>query len=653
MYRAMRRGSGLTVEVQCRVHVIARAAMAVAWLLGCTDDVADDRFVAGGSHPEKNAPRDSSAPNDGAFLDRTLSPAPEAAFPPKAEASVRDADREASTPIADAGRDGERDARHDGISDARTPIERPPPFTAKFVWRPITFERAVDLGHHAEPVRADAQVEPGAVTLKEVGESAGLANVVSGGNPHGTGVAFVDVDGDGYDDLFFANGWWTDAPPTKFASVLYLNHRDGTFVDATESSGLKAILAGVNLLAVAAADYDADGDFDFYVTTNPKDMLLQNDGAGHFVDVTAAAGAGGGLESSAAYARTGRGKIVSWGDFDSDGWLDVAVASSLFPGYPGNGYLLRNKGDGTFEGATNATGYAAAPTGSPCALMWTDYDNDGDQDLMIWNDQGTGTENRVLLQNDGGHFTNVGVAANLIDYVGNPMGIDGADIDRNGFLDYYVSNIGGNPLYLANGDGTFTNIMTAAGVAGTFGWGLGFEDLNADTWPDIFVSQLNGKYDMTFTHQGIVPPKFTPAWWSPSPTLYTGWLSNVGTAFADYDKNGTVDVVRETTDGSRVTLYRNDTSLGSDGWLEVRIGRAPRTGERGGISARVVVKTGDLVQFSDIKGGAGRTSASAVSARFGLGQWTGADWVAALWPDGRELSALNVPGNRTVALSAP
>jgi enediyne biosynthesis protein E4 len=316
--------------------------------------------------------------------------------------------------------------------------------------------------------------------------------------------------------------------------------------------------------------------------------------------------------------------------------------------------LLRNKGDGTFENVTAPTGYHAAPTGDPCALLWTDYDNDGDQDLQIWNDEGNPTQNRVLLRNDGqSHFTDVAVAAGLVDSIGHPMGIDGADIDRNGFIDYYIGNIAGNPLYLANGDGTFRNIMTEAYVNGSFGWGLGFEDFNLDSWPDIFIAQEDDKRDMTFTHHMAVPPKFIGAYWYPAPLLYTGWAHNVAVAFADYDKNGMVDIVRATTDGSRVTLFRNTTPVGSNGWLEVRIGRTPGTGEKGGVSARVVVKTGDLVQFRDINGGSSRGSNNATSARFGLGRWTGADWVAAIWPDGRELSALNVPGNREIVLDAP
>jgi hypothetical protein len=560
--------------------------------------------------------------------------------PPSAEGGDTGTERDAE--VADA-----TDVRH--VPEAEPPIVVPSPFTANFLWKPITFAGAVDLRRPPSAVAADAQVGPGRVHLTEVGEAAGLSKAIGGGNGKGVGIAFVDVDGDDYDDIFVANGQWVNA--TQFASQLFLNRRDGTFVDHSNESGITAVLGAKDTFSVAVADYDADGDFDLYVTTHPNDMLLANDGAGHFTDVSTAAHVGG-PASSQALARSGLSKIGSWGDLDGDGWLDIAVASATLQGIPYRGYLLRNKGDGTFESASVSSGFMAAPTGDPCAVLWTDYDNDGDQDVQIWSDQGTSTANRVLLQNDGkAHFTDVTVAAGLVDRVTNPMGIDGADIDRNGFNDYYISNIGGNPLFLGSEDGTFTNIMSQAGVAGSFGWGLGFEDLNRDSWPDIFVTQIEGRYDLTFTHQGTLPPKFTVGYWSPVPILYTGLSHNIVAAFADYDRDGRIDIVRATTDGSRVTLFKNDTDLGSANWLDVRIGRTPRTGERGGVSARVVVKTGDLVQFRDINGGSSRASNNATSARFGLGQYTGADWVAALWPDGRELSALNVAGNQTIVLS--
>ena len=70
--------------------------------------------------------------------------------------------------------------------------------------------------------------------------------------------------------------------------------------------------------------------------------------------------------------------------------------------------------------------------------------------------------------------------------------------------------------------------------------------------------------------------------------------------------------------------------------------------ERGGIAGRVVVKTGELAQFRDIVGGSSRASQNAMSVRFGLGQWTGAEWVAVLWPDGRQSVVINVEGNQVL-----
>ncbi len=79
----------------------------------------------------------------------------------------------------------------------------------------------------------------------------------------------------------------------------------------------------------------------------------------------------------------------------------------------------------------------------------------------------------------------------------------------------------------------------------------------------------------------------------------------------------------------------------------------PGTGALGGISGRVVVKTGDLVQVRDITGGSSRGSQNAMSVRFGLGQWTGAEWVAVLWPDGRQIVVTGVEGNQVLEMPAP
>ncbi|MEM9875022.1 MAG: CRTAC1 family protein, partial [Myxococcota bacterium] len=460
-----------------------------------------------------------------------------------------------------------------------------------------------------------------------------------------------DVDGDGFDDLFVANGRW-EGTDRRFASRLFRNEAGGRFVDISASSGVASILAGRDAYSVAAADVDADGDLDLYVTTHPHDVLLRNRGDGTFVDGTADAQAGGPPSSEAA-ASAGSSKIASFGDVDGDGHVDVVVASSTFDDQPTHGYLLRNRGDGTFEDVTAAYALQVSRQGNPCAVMWSDLDNDGDQDLWVWNDRGAPTENRTLLRNEGDRFVDITRDANVTDRIGNPMGIDAADIDRDGHLDVYVSAIGNNPLYLSRGNSVYDEVSGEAATRGDFGWGLGFEDFNLDGWPDLFVAQEDDLPYLTFTHLGPPDggevPRFTRQAWAHSPTDARR-AHNVGAAFADVDRDGRVDVVTATTDGSRVQLFRNETDVGSHHWLEVRVRVAPETGQAGGTAARIAVKTGDVIQFRDVSGGSSRASQSAVSVRFGLGHWTGAEWVAVLWADGRQVVRTGVEGNRRLEL---
>jgi hypothetical protein len=547
-----------------------------------------------------------------------------------------------STGVGDDDDDDNGGAGIDGGNPGGTGTggENNEPFEAAFLWQPITFDDAVDLGFEAAAIPADQQVAPGAVTLSEVAVEAGLGDSTAGGNSHGVGVGFIDIDNDSYEDIFLATGAGTD-------SQVYRNDGDGTFSDFTTESNVGAILGGVDTYSVAAGDYDRDGDLDIYVGAHPRDYLLQNNGAGQFTDVTLAAGAGGPASAQPGSAS----KIVSWGDYDGDGLLDMAVASSTLSGHPENGYLLRNDGDGTFTDVTSAAGFAAAPTGNPCAVMWSDFDSDGDQDVWIWNDRGDALRNRALLRNDSGVFTDITEQARLTEMVvGNPMGIDSADVDHDGDLDYYVSDIGGSPFLHNDADGTFRDIQDVSGARGDYGWGLAFEDFDADTWPDIFLAQEDSRPYMTFTNLGEELPRFSAQEWPHAPV---GDSHNIPAAFADYDHDGTIDVVTASTGGARLNLYRNDTDLGTNRWLEVRVPVTPGTGERGGISGRVVVKTGELAQFRDIAGGSSRASQHAMSVRFGLGQWTGAEWVAVLWPDGRQSVVVNVEGNRVVEMPAP
>ncbi len=503
-------------------------------------------------------------------------------------------------------------------------------------WVEVDTTGGTDLGF--TPERIEDAEPAGRLRLIDVTAEAGLGDGVGGGNSHGVGIAFVDLSGDRWPDIFVANG--RDQDGTQVPSLYYENQRDGTFLNRTTAAGF-GVLANADLFSVAAADYDGDGDVDLYVGASQGDVLMKNQGDGTFADATVESDAGG-PESNPALFGDGRSKVVSFGDFDGDGHLDIVSASSALPS-PG-AYLLKNDGDGTFTDITASSGVTIEPSGNPCAVLWSDYDADGDQDLWIWNDRG----GHVLLRNDGGRFANV--TEDALDVgIRHPMGIDGADIDHDGDLDYYVSNIGDNPLLRNNGDGTFSDITDQAGTGGDYGWGLSFEDFDLDGWPDLFVAQEDDRPHLLFAHDGQVPPTFERIELNHPGVISSRRAHNVAAGFADYDKDGRVDVVLAGTDGRPIRLYRNETPIGDHRYLHVYV--EPSAGNATGVTARVAVKTGELVQFYDILGGSSRASQNEHSARFGLGPYTGAEWVVVLWPNGQYDVWQNVEGNRQHTLT--
>ncbi|MEQ1568658.1 MAG: CRTAC1 family protein [Myxococcota bacterium] len=492
---------------------------------------------------------------------------------------------------------------------------------------------AEDLGH------APSFSEPpssGPLVFVDGAEAAGLGAAVGGGNQHGVGIGLVDLDGDGWLDLVLANGR-SNVTGAVTPSALYWNAGDGTFVDGTAALG--GALDGRDLYSVAAGDLDNDGRVDLVFGAQPADVLLTNLGARRFADRSSALV---GPRSDPAAVADGRSKIVSIGDLDADGWQDVVSASSTLPD-PGV-TVAHNLGGGAFEDWTAHTGAVIAGDGNPCAVMFTDYDNDGRRDLWIWNDRG----GHVLLHNTGGGvLENFENTADRVS-IRNPMGIDGADIDLDGDLDYYVSNIGGHPLLENQGDGTFVDVTSRWDADGDFGWGLAFEDFDLDGLPDLYVTQEDDRPVLVYHNVGGA---FDRSAIPTGGTVHASAAHNVPAATGDIDRDGRVDAVWVRTDGSPLVLHHNQTDVTGRHWLEVEVADTPGTGERGGIGARVVVRTPDgRTQFRDITAGSSRASQSALSVRFGLGGWDGAELVFVAWPDGRALRLENVPGDRTLSL---
>ena len=239
------------------------------------------------------------------------------------------------------------------------------------------------------------------------------------------GVSAVDYDGDRWDDLFFANGDRVH---------LYRNEGDGTFADATEAAGLPTgpIGATVGLFV----DFDNDGDKDLFLgSSTDHNRLYRNEGDGTFSDVSAAANLGRNIVSVAAAA-----------DFDNDGRVDLYLGRYLDPRvdlpttlfYTRNSQgntLLRNVGDLRFEDVTARAGVREG--GLTLGIAWGDYDDDGYQDLYVANDFGR----NALLHNEGdGTFSDVSAATGTLDF-GFGMSATFGDIDNDGDLDLYVSNV--------------------------------------------------------------------------------------------------------------------------------------------------------------------------------------------------------------------
>ena len=317
-----------------------------------------------------------------------------------------------------------------------------------------------------------AETPAAAIQFRDITDAAGLRflhNTGAVGKKYlpetmGSGVAFIDFDIDGWQDIFFVNGTgWPGSRRSSTTPKLYRNRRDGTFTDVTIKAGLALEAYG---MGAAVGDYDNDGDDDLFVSALGQNRLFRNNGDGTFSDVTVPAGLGGPEEFS-----TG----TAWFDYDRDGHLDLFVVNylkwspktDLFCTLDGtnksyctpesyNGAsarLWRNRGDGTFEDATNKAGLFD-PSSKGLGVAVLDYDRDSWPDLLLAND----TEPNKLYRNNGdGTFTEKGTMAGIAfsetGVVRAGMGVDAADYDRSGYPSILISNFSNEMLALYHNEG--------------------------------------------------------------------------------------------------------------------------------------------------------------------------------------------------------
>ena len=440
----------------------------------------------------------------------------------------------------------------------------------------------------------------GPMSFENVAITAGVAKA---GDPGA--VAWLDVDGDGDEDLFVA---------TLSKNRLFRN--DGGRFTKMRGTGLEK--GSAFSFGVAVGDYDNDGRLDLFVANlGMPNKLYRNEGDWRFRDVTRDANVGGGSANSYSAA---------FADFDRDGFVDLYVANGSQQ-QPGRNFLYRNLGNGRFEEIADGAGVAGNESSLGCA--WADYDDDGWPDLFVANFAGPDR----LYRNDGdGTFSDRTTRAGVAD-AGNGAGAAWGDYDNDGHVDLYVFNTNSGAaadrLYRNNGDGTFADATQAAGLRENGdGEAVVWGDFDNDGWLDLYLvnrSDFTSQRNRLFRNLGN--GRFVDA------TSVAGVMgSGAGqpAAAADFDGDGALDIYVGNLPKKKEELFRNRGGGGS--WLVVRL--EGRQSNRAAIGARVTVEAGGLTMTREISSSSGRSSQNQLGAHFGLGDASEADSVVIRWPNG-------------------
>ncbi len=533
-----------------------------------------------------------------------------------------------------------------------------------------------------ETLQAQSAGSP-AVVFKDVTAASGVAFRHQSGafgkkylpETMGSGVVFLDFDGDGAQDLFFVNSTrWPGRPEKPGLPALYRNDGKGRFSDVTRAAGLAVELYG---LGAAAADYDNDGKVDLYVTCLGPNRLFRNLGGGRFSDVTATAGVGD----------AGFGTSAMFFDYDKDGRLDLVVANyvawsiekDLFctldgksksyctpESYRGQSLrLYRGTPSGVFEDATKKAGLEDARAKS-LGIALIDFDSDAWPDLFVANDT---QPNKLYRNNGNGSFSDTGVTSGVAfgetGVARAGMGTDAADYSGSGRPSLVIGNFSNEMLglYHNEGGGLFIDEAPSSTVGQasllTLTFAAFFLDYDLDSRLDIFsvgghvaddIQKVQPKVSYAqppHLFRNLGSKRFEDVASKLGPDFVRPMVSR-GAAYADVDGDGDLDLA-VTANGGPAVLLRNDGG-NRNGWLRVRL--VGTRSNKDGIGARVTATLpGGSKSWAVVKTGSSYCSQSELPLTFGLGSAKGVEALEVVWPSGQRDTLGPQTGGRTLVVT--
>jgi enediyne biosynthesis protein E4 len=521
------------------------------------------------------------------------------------------------------------------------------------------------------------------VDFRDVAGEAGLTAVIVSGDDSdqtsvventGTGVAIFDYDNDGLPDIFLVQGDRFKPGSVPLAPHLYHNLGGLRFEDVTAKAGIGHLGWGQG---VCAGDVDNDGYVDLFITQWGHNVFLHNMGNGTFRDETRERG----LDRPGPRWSTG----CAFVDYDRDGWLDLVVANYIdFKGqqtprpreHSGCNWkgipvpcgprglkgetmtLYHNDGHGHFTDVTKRAGIQTRPDYYGFTVLTGDFDNDGWPDIFVACDS---TPSLYFHNKRNGTFEELGLLAGVaVNEDGREqagMGATAADYDGDGYLDIFKTNFSSdtNTLYRNQGDGTFTDVTSRAGLAVQtryVKWGTAFIDVDNDGWKDLFVAAGHvypfvGKYGLG---EEFRQPR--QLYWNRGDGQFFDMSSTAGPGVSARHSSRGIAVGDLDNDGSEeivvVNLFEPPSLLKNFGPRgKALLVRAVTASGRDAIGARITATVGRRKQIDEVRSGGYHISQGDFRVHFGLGASTRAD-ITIRWLGGATDTFKDVTANQLI-----